>query len=218
MVHCASMTDQSVKLPECEVTAWGHYLYARKCIGVEGIIILPDKTKEQCDWEEVLAIGHRVGKPREWTKARLTNEDMPRRVIHDIEVGDILLCPDYAPKRIQHSPFSDKEFLLDESIMLVKWLGGDDYLPLGNRVLVETEKFDKDAGGIELPDSAEGLPTKATVVKLGTGICNHSNNPIPFDVVVGDEVLLPFEQFKEIKCSNGKRYQIVEADKIEAVL
>jgi co-chaperonin GroES (HSP10) len=210
--------ESCVRLPECELVSYNHFLYCRKCKLPEGIIALPEKTKDQCEWEEVVAIGTRVNKERQWTKKQLKDKGAPRRLMGEINIGDILLVPDAHAWGIQHSPYDNNEFLLDESIMLAQWLGDNDYLPLGNRVLVETETFNKDADGIALPDLAEGLPTKATIVKLGTGICDYSNNPIPFDVIVGDEVLLPFEQFKEILCGNGKRYQIVDADKIEAIL
>jgi len=215
-----------LKLPEAVIVSWNHWLYCRKCETPEGIIALSEKTKQQCDWERVCSIGMDVGNPRFKARKKLTaaqrkhlkHHGIPRRVLGNIELGDVLLIPDLSEFGIKHSPYDKDEFFLEEYVMLCKWLGGDDYLPLGNRILVEPEVFDKDANGIELPDQAEGLPSRAVVVKLGTGIADYSNNPVPFEVKVGDTVLLPFEQFKEIQCDSGKRYQIVEVEKIEAVL
>lgn len=72
--------------------------------------------------------------------------------------------------------------------------------PLGDRVLlrrIEAEEVTR--GGIIIPDSAKEKPLEAEVLALGTGGRDNDGQPIPFQIKVGDRVLLPKYGGTEVK-------------------
>src|SRR2546428_620634 len=63
--------------------------------------------------------------------------------------------------------------------------------PLGDRVLVEpVEEKETKKGGIIIPDTAKEKPTEGVVRALGTGKTDDNGKKIPFEVKVGDRVLV----------------------------
>ena len=90
--------------------------------------------------------------------------------------------------------------------------------PLGERVLVEplTESEVK-KGGIIIPDSAKEKPQEGKVVAVGTGRVDDNGKKVPFNVKVGDTVLMPKYGGTEVKVG-GKEYQIVREEDILAII
>jgi chaperonin GroES len=90
--------------------------------------------------------------------------------------------------------------------------------PLGDRVLVEpVEEKEVKKGGIIIPDSAKEKPTEAYVRALGTGKTDDDGKKIPFEVQVGDRVLISKYGGTEIKVE-GKEYKLLGADDLLAIV
>lgn len=84
--------------------------------------------------------------------------------------------------------------------------------PLGDRVLVElVEEKEVKKGGIIIPDSAKEKPTEGLVRALGTGKTDDNGKKVPFEVKVGDRVLVSKYGGSEIKI-DGKEYKIFSSD------
>jgi len=90
--------------------------------------------------------------------------------------------------------------------------------PLGDRVLVEpVEEKETKKGGIIIPDTAKEKPTEGVVRALGTGKLDDNGKKIPFEVKVGDRVLVSKYGGTEIKL-DGKEYKILTSDDILGVV
>jgi chaperonin GroES len=90
--------------------------------------------------------------------------------------------------------------------------------PLGDRVLVEPKKEGEvSKGGIIIPDSAKEKPQEGKVIAIGTGKRDEKGNMIPFNVKIGDTVLMPKYGGTEVKL-NDKEYQIVREEDILGVI
>jgi len=90
--------------------------------------------------------------------------------------------------------------------------------PLADRVLVEPVKEgDEKKGGIIIPDTAKEKPTTGKVIAIGTGKVDDNGKKIPFNVKVGDKVLMPKYGGTEVKL-NDKDYQIVREEDILGVI
>ncbi|PAW77070.1 MAG: co-chaperone GroES [Pedosphaera sp. Tous-C6FEB] len=90
--------------------------------------------------------------------------------------------------------------------------------PLGDRVLVEAaEEKETKKGGIIIPDTAKEKPQESVVRALGTGKTDDDGKKVPFEVAVGDRVLVSKYGGTEIKI-DGKEYKILNCDDILAVI
>ena len=90
--------------------------------------------------------------------------------------------------------------------------------PLGDRVLVEpVEEKETKKGGIIIPDTAKEKPTEGVVRALGTGKTDDNGKKIPFEVKVGDRVLVSKYGGTEIKL-DGKEYRIFSSDDLLGVV
>ena len=90
--------------------------------------------------------------------------------------------------------------------------------PLGDRVLVEAvEEKEVKKGGIIIPDSAKEKPTEGVIRALGTGKKDDDGKVLPFEVKVGDRVLISKYGGTEIKV-DGKEYKLLNADDILAII
>lgn len=99
----------------------GHWLYVRRCETPDPKygIVLPDWTKSYSLWNEVLAIGTDVARPRDWPKRLLEERGVPRCMDEYYRVGDIALVSDNLPPwSIRHSPFANDEFFIDECVFI----------------------------------------------------------------------------------------------------
>jgi chaperonin GroES len=89
--------------------------------------------------------------------------------------------------------------------------------PLGDRVLIApAEMKDVTKGGIIIPDSAKEKPMEGKVIAIGKKR-DEDGKEIPFDVQVGDTVLLPKYGGTEIKIDDVI-YQLVREDDLLGVL
>ena len=90
--------------------------------------------------------------------------------------------------------------------------------PLGDRVLVEAaEETETKKGGIIIPDTAKEKPQEAIVRALGTGKTDDDGKKVPFEVAVGDRVLVSKYGGTELKL-DGKEYKIFGSDDLVAIL
>ena len=90
--------------------------------------------------------------------------------------------------------------------------------PLGERVLVEpVEEKEVKKGGIIIPDTAKEKPTEGIVRALGTGRTDDDGKKVPFEVKLGDRVLVSKYGGTEIKL-DGKEYKILNSDDILGII
>ena len=90
--------------------------------------------------------------------------------------------------------------------------------PLGDRILVQAiEEEEVRKGSIIIPDSAKEKPQRAKVIALGTGKTDDKGKKIPFEVKVGDVVLMSKYGGTEIKYGD-MQYKILEANDVLAVV
>src|SRR5436189_5645996 len=90
--------------------------------------------------------------------------------------------------------------------------------PLGDRVLVEpVEEKEVKKGGIIIPDTAKEKPTEGVIRALGTGKTDDNGKKIPFEVKVGDRVLVSKYGGTEIKL-NGKEVKLQISDDILGII
>lgn len=89
--------------------------------------------------------------------------------------------------------------------------------PLGDRVLVEPiEEKEEVKGGIIIPDTAKEKPMQGKVLAIGKKV-DKENKEIPFDVKVGDLVLLPKYGGTEVKIDD-KKFQLVREEDLLGVI
>jgi chaperonin GroES len=90
--------------------------------------------------------------------------------------------------------------------------------PLGDRVLVQAiEEKDVMKDGIYIPDTAKEKPQEAKVVALGTGKTDDDGKKVPFEVAVGDTVLMSKYGGTEVKV-DGQEYKILNQSDILAIV
>lgn len=90
--------------------------------------------------------------------------------------------------------------------------------PIGDRVLVKhIEEKEQVRGGIIIPDSAKEKPQEAEVIALGTGKKDEKGNSVPFEVKVGDKVLISKYGGTEVKLEDEK-YTLVREEDILGVI
>jgi chaperonin GroES len=90
--------------------------------------------------------------------------------------------------------------------------------PLGDRVLVKAiEEKEQMKGGIIIPDSAKEKSQEAEVIALGTGKKDDDGKVIPFEVKVGDKVLVSKYGGTEVKIGDDK-YSLLREDDILGVI
>ncbi len=90
--------------------------------------------------------------------------------------------------------------------------------PIGDRVLVKhVEEKEQVRGGIIIPDSAKEKPQEAEVIALGTGKKDENGKSVPFEVKVGDKVLISKYGGTEVKV-DGDKFTIVREDDILGVV
>ena len=90
--------------------------------------------------------------------------------------------------------------------------------PLADRVVVRAlEETEQMRGGLYIPDTAKEKPTEGIVRALGTGKIDDNGKKQPFEVKVGDRVLVSKYGGTEIKL-DGKEFKIFNADDLIAVI
>jgi chaperonin GroES len=90
--------------------------------------------------------------------------------------------------------------------------------PLGERVLLKRIEEDEQVrGGIIIPDSAKEKSQEAEVIALGTGKKDDDGKLVPFNVKVGDKVLLPQYGGTPVKV-DGVEFILIDEDSIMGVI
>jgi len=90
--------------------------------------------------------------------------------------------------------------------------------PLGNRILVQQAEEDEVVkGGIVIPDSAKEKPQQAEIIALGTGKTDDDGNKVPFEVEIGDTILMSKYGGTDI-IHDDTEYKILDANDVLAVL
>jgi chaperonin GroES len=90
--------------------------------------------------------------------------------------------------------------------------------PIGDRVLVKRlEEKEQVKGGIIVPDSAKEKPQEAEVIALGSGKRNEKGDLVPFEVKVGDRVLISKYGGTEVNYGSEK-YVLLREDDLLAIL
>ena len=90
--------------------------------------------------------------------------------------------------------------------------------PLGDRVLVkQVEEKEQVKGGIIIPESAKDKSQEAQVVAIGSGRLDSNGKRLPFEVKVGDNVLISKYGGTEITFGDEK-YTLLREDDIVAIL
>ena len=89
--------------------------------------------------------------------------------------------------------------------------------PLGARALVEPlETKEVKKGGIIITDSAKEKPMEGKVIAIGKKR-DEDGKEIPFDIAVGDTVLMPKYGGTEVKIDD-KEYQLVREEDLLGVI
>ena len=90
--------------------------------------------------------------------------------------------------------------------------------PLGDRVLVkQIEEKEQIRGGIIIPDAAKEKSQEAEVVAVGSGRLASDGKRVPFEVKVGDKVLVSKYGGTEVSFGDEKFVLLREED-IVAIL
>jgi chaperonin GroES len=90
--------------------------------------------------------------------------------------------------------------------------------PLGDRILVKRlELAETKKGGIIIPDSAKEKPQEARVIALGQGKLLEDGKRVPFEVKVGDRVLISKYGGTEITIDD-EEHLIVTGEDILAII
>lgn len=90
--------------------------------------------------------------------------------------------------------------------------------PLGDKVVVQlTEKEEKTASGIYLPDSAQKKPQEGKVIAVGEGRVLDSGERNRLSVKPGDRVLFSKYGGNEVTV-DGEEYTILDEDQIYAIV
>ena len=90
--------------------------------------------------------------------------------------------------------------------------------PIHDWVLVKPiEEKEQVRGGIIIPDSAKEKPQEAEVIALGSGKKDENGKVMPFEVKVGDRVLITQYGGREVKVE-GEKYTLVREDDILGVV
>lgn len=90
--------------------------------------------------------------------------------------------------------------------------------PVGDRILVQhAAEKEQVRGGVIIPDNAREKPQEAKVIALGTGTKSKDGAVTPFEVKVGDMVLVGKFAGAEVKLDDQK-FTLVREDDILGVI
>ncbi len=85
--------------------------------------------------------------------------------------------------------------------------------PLGDRVLIEpTEREERTASGIILPETAKEKPQEGRVLAIGPGRRDEDGKYVAMDVKTGDTVLFAKYAGTEVKIEDKKLLILKETD------
>ena len=79
------------------------------------------------------------------------------------------------------------------------------------------EENEQVKGGIIIPDSAKEKPQNAKVIALGTGKTDKDGKKVPFEVKVGDIVLISKYGGTEVKL-DGEKFTLLREDDVLGII
>ncbi|MCH2544761.1 MAG: co-chaperone GroES [Alphaproteobacteria bacterium] len=92
------------------------------------------------------------------------------------------------------------------------------FKPLHERVLVSrVESYQKTAGGIIIPDTAQEKPMEGKVLEVGSGARDETGKLVPLDVKKGDKILFGKWSGTEVKMI-GEEYLIMKESDIMGII
>ena len=95
---------------------------------------------------------------------------------------------------------------------------GTRIVPLGDRVVLKRAEAEaKTAGGILLPDSAQGKPQRGEVVAIGDGYVNDRGEKVALTVKEGDRVIFSSYAGDEITVGDQTYLLMRESDILATV-
>lgn len=91
--------------------------------------------------------------------------------------------------------------------------------PIGDHILLQhcDTPLEEIKGGVIIPDRAQEKPQEATVIALGSGRREKDGSLTPFDVQIGDKVIVGKFSGTEVRCGE-QQFMFVRQDEILAVL
>ena len=90
-------------------------------------------------------------------------------------------------------------------------------IPIQDKIIVKViETEDKIVGGLYIPDNTKEKTQKAEVIALGIGQ-RENGELLPFEVKIGDEILIPRHTGFEFSFEN-KKYLILREEDILAII
>lgn len=89
--------------------------------------------------------------------------------------------------------------------------------PIGARMLVKPVAPTEKIGSLFIPDTAKEKPQECIVTELGTGRLKDDGTRVPFDVKVGDRVIVGKYAGSEIRL-DGEDYRLVDCDDVMGTL
>jgi chaperonin GroES len=90
--------------------------------------------------------------------------------------------------------------------------------PVGDRILIQfPEDKEQTRGGLIIPDTAKEKPQEATVIALGSGRREKDGKLTPFEVKIGDTVLVSKYGGSEVKFDDRK-YTLVREDDVLGIV
>jgi chaperonin GroES len=90
--------------------------------------------------------------------------------------------------------------------------------PIGDRILIQYSKSkEQKAGDLFIPDSAQEKSQEATVIALGRGRLMKDGTLVPFEVKVGETILVAKYGGSDVKLDEQK-YSLVREEDILGVL
>jgi chaperonin GroES len=90
--------------------------------------------------------------------------------------------------------------------------------PVGDRILVQhAAEKEQVRGGVIIPDNAREKPQEAIVIALGTGPKAKDGAVMPFDIKIGDTILVGKFAGAEVRLDDRK-FTLVREDDILGVI
>ncbi len=101
---------------------------------------------------------------------------------------------------------------------MAKKSSGSRIVPLGDRVVLKrAEAESTTAGGIVLPDSAQGKPQQGEVIAVGDGHVNDKGERVALSVKEGDKVIFSSYAGDEISLGDDDYLLLRESDILATV-
>lgn len=91
------------------------------------------------------------------------------------------------------------------------------FKPLNDRILVKSAPVKEKIGSLYIPDESKKESLEATVIKLGSGKRLENGKIAPFEVKIGDKVLINKYGATDIEVE-GVKYKLLTEEEILAIL